>query len=139
MYKNRFGQNKPQGISPFARGAPPPSALHTPIEPLSNKKRTFRVDPLDYKPVRVGIKCEQKVIVVEYRLKSQGQKRFHHNIKVYKYSDPMAFGISVSRSGSFREALLQEIVKTTDMIYGDHCEYLPPERIERLAIEDLVR
>jgi len=79
------------------------------------------------------------VIVVEYRLKSQGNKRFHHNIKVYKYSDPMAFGISVSRSGSFREALQQEITKTTDQIYGDHCEYLPPEKIERASIEELVR
>ena len=51
----------------------------------------------------------------------------------------MAFGISVSRSGSFKEALNQEIQRATDLIYGDHCEYLPPERIERVAGDDLVK
>lgn len=51
----------------------------------------------------------------------------------------MAFGISVSRSGSFKEALNSEIQKTVDAIYGEHCEYLPPEKIERRSIEDLVR
>ena len=51
----------------------------------------------------------------------------------------MAFGISVSRSGSFREALHMEISKTVDLIYGDHCEYLPPEKIDRKSIEELVR
>ena len=51
----------------------------------------------------------------------------------------MAFGISVSRSGSFKEALHHEISRTVDAIYGDHCEYLPPEKIERASIEDLVR
>jgi hypothetical protein len=51
----------------------------------------------------------------------------------------MAFGISVSRSGSFKEALNSEIHKTVDAIYGEHCEYLPPEKIERKSIEDLVR
>ena len=51
----------------------------------------------------------------------------------------MAFGISVSRSGSFKEALQQEVSKVVDLIYGDHCEYLPPEKIERHAVEDLVK
>jgi hypothetical protein len=74
----------------------------------------FRVDPQDYRPTRVGIRCEKKVIVIEYRLKSQDTKRFLHNIKVYRYSDPMAFGISVSRSGSFKEALQNEIARTVD-------------------------
>ena len=77
--------------------------------------------------------------MIEYRLRSKPEKRYHHNIKVYRYSDPMAFGISVSRSGSFREALHTEIAKATDAIYGDHCEYLPPEKIERKSIEELVR
>jgi len=47
--------------------------------------------------------------VIEYRLKSNQYKKMHHNIKVYKYTDPIAFGVSVSRSGSFKEALQQEI------------------------------
>ena len=97
------------------------------------------MDPQDYRPIRVGIRAEKKVIVIEYRLKSQGQKRYLHNIKAYKYQDPMAFGISVSRSGSFKEALQNEIVRTVDQIYGEHCEYLPPEKIERYQIEELVR
>ena len=50
----------------------------------------------------------------------------------------MAFGISVSRSGSFADALKAEISRIVDRIYADHCEYLPPERIERHQIEDLV-
>ena len=79
------------------------------------------------------------MIVIEYRLKSTEQKRYLHNIKVYKYQDPMAFGISVSRSGSFKEALSNEIIRTVDQIYGEHCEYLPPEKIERALIVDLVR
>jgi len=62
------------------------------------------VDPFDYRPIRVGIRYVYKAIVIDYELKSRG-KRFLHNIKVGKYSDPMAFGISVSRSGSFAEAL----------------------------------
>jgi len=70
-------------------------------------------------------------------LKSSG-RRFLHNIKVGKYSDPMAFGISVSRSGSFKEALDLEIERIVDKIYGEHCEYLPPEKIERGQIENLV-
>jgi hypothetical protein len=37
-------------------------------------------------------------------LRSSG-KRFLHNIKIDKYSDQMAFGISVSHSNSFHEAL----------------------------------
>lgn len=82
-------------------------------ELLMNKKvtrrRSFKVNHLDYKLLRVGIRSEKKVIVVEYTLKSVLAKRYHHNIKVYKYTDPMAFGISVSRSGSFKEALQHEI------------------------------
>ena len=69
-------------------------------KPTQNHQRTFAVDPYDYRPNRVGIKQKYKAIVIEYFLKSNG-KRFLHNIKVGKYTDPMAFGISVSRSGSF--------------------------------------
>ena len=47
--------------------------------------------------MRVGIRKEKKVIVVEYTLRSNG-RRFLHNIKTEKYADPMAFGISVSHS-----------------------------------------
>ena len=95
------------------------------------------MDPEDYRIRRVGIRFEHKAIVVEYYLKSSG-RRFLHNIKVAKYSDPMAFGISVSRSGSFKEALDREIEKIVDNIYGEHCEYLPPEKIERSQVEGLV-
>ena len=66
--------------------------------------RTFKVNPYDYKPLRVGVRYLYKAIVIDYELKSRG-KRYLHNIKVGKYSDPMAFGISVSRSGSFADAL----------------------------------
>ena len=66
--------------------------------------------------------------MIDYELKSSG-KRYLHNIKVGKYTDPMAFGISVSRSGSFAEALKAEVCRIVDRIYADHCEYLPPERI----------
>ena len=96
------------------------------------------MDPDNYRPNRVGIKAHKKVIVIEFSLRSTGQ-RFLHYIKVYRYSDPKAFGISVSRSGSFKAALHQEIENIVDNIYGDHCEYLPPEKIERVQIEDLVR
>ena len=51
----------------------------------------------------------------------------------------MAFGISVSRSGSFQEALNTETERIVDQIYAYHCEYLPPEKIERAQVEDLVR
>ena len=66
--------------------------------------RTFSVDPENYKPKRVGIKRDKKVIVIEFCLRSTGQ-RFLHYIKVYRYTDPKAFGISGSRSGSFKAAL----------------------------------
>ena len=56
----------------------------------------------------MGIRQAYKAIVIDYELKSSG-KRFLHNIKVGKYTDPMAFGISVSRSGSFAEALNIEV------------------------------
>ena len=78
-----------------------------------------------------------KAIVIDYELKST-RKRYLHNIKVGKYTDPMAFGISVSRSGSFAEALKNEVSRIVDCIYGAHVEYLPPERIQRAQIEELV-
>ena len=95
------------------------------------------VDPMDYSPRRVGIRQAYKAIVIDYMLKSNG-KRYLHNIKIGKYCDAMAFGISVSRSGSFQEALTVEVSRITDRVYADHCEYLPPEKIERAQIEDLV-
>ena len=99
--------------------------------------RTFRIDTANYRPLRVGLRQAYKAIIVDYELKSSG-KRYLHNIKVGKYCDAKAFGISVSRSGSFAEALNQEVSRITDCIYADHCEYLPPEKIERVQIEDLV-
>lgn len=99
--------------------------------------RTFSVDPFDYEPLRVGIRYIYKAIVVDYQMKST-EKRYLHNIKVGKYTDPMAFGISVSRSGSFAEALKAEVSRIVDCIYADHCEYLPPEKISRVQIESLV-
>ena len=99
--------------------------------------RTFKVDPMDYQPRRLGLRHAYKAIVIEYELDSTG-KRYLHNIKAGKYSDPMAFGISVSRSGSFAEALQSEVSRITDCVYADHCEYLPPEKIDRHQIEELV-
>ena len=75
--------------------------------------------------------------MIEYELRSSG-KRFYHNIKIGKYTDPKAFGISVSHSGSFRDALTNEIDRIVDMIYANHVEYLPPERIPRTDIVNLV-
>lgn len=98
----------------------------------------FKVDPLDYKPLKLGLRQLHRAIVIDYQLRSSG-RRFLHNIKVSKYLDTKAFGISVSRSGSFKEALELEIEKIVDNIYADHCEYLPPERIERAQVEDLVK
>ena len=92
--------------------------------------RTFKVDPMDYVPRRVGLRQAYKAIVIDYSLKSKG-KRYLHNIKLGKYCDAMAFGISVSRSGSFAEALSAEVSRITDRVYADHCEYLPPEKIDR--------
>ena len=97
----------------------------------------FAIDPYDYKPTRLGLRQQHKAIVIEYSLKSSG-KRYLHNIKVGKYTDPMSFGISVSRSGSFAEALTKEIESVVDKIYADHCEYLPPEKITRAQVESLV-
>lgn len=93
---------------------------------------------MDYRPRRIGIRYAYKAIVIDYELKSTG-KRCLHNIKVGKYTtDPMAFGISVSRSGSFAEALQIEISRIVDRIYAEHCEYLPPEKVDRSQVEELV-
>ena len=97
----------------------------------------FAIDLYDYKPTRLGLRQQFKAIVIEYNLKSTG-KRYLHNIKVGKYTDPMSFGISVSRSGSFQEALSREVDNVVDKIYADHCEYLPPEKITRAQVESLV-
>lgn len=97
----------------------------------------IKIDPFDYVPIRVGLRYIYKAIVIDYQLKSSG-KRYLHNIKVGKYSDPKAFGVSVSRSGTFAEALNAEVSRVVDEIYGDHYEYLPPERIQRVQIEGLV-
>ena len=85
----------------------------------------------------MGIRYFYKAIVIDYELKSTS-KRYLHNVKVGKYTDPMAFGISVSRSGSFAEALKAEVSRIVDRIYADHCEYLLPEHIQRVQIEGLV-
>lgn len=98
----------------------------------------FKVDPFDYVPTRFGLRQNYRAIVVEYTLKSRMGARFLHNIKVGRYVDPMSFGISVSKSGSFAEALEGEVERVTDRVYGDHCEYLPPEKISRVQIEGLV-
>ena len=98
----------------------------------------FRVDPFDYLPSRFGLRQNHRALVVEYGLKSRPGARFLHNIKVGRYVDPMSFGISVSKSGSFAEALEGEVERVTDLVYGDHCEYLPPEKISRTQIEGLV-
>lgn len=92
---------------------------------------------MNYRPLRVGIRQAYKAIIIDYELKSTG-KRYLHNVKVGKYCDAKAFGISVSRSGSFAEALKNEVSRIVDCIYTDHCEFLPPEKIERIQIEDLV-
>ena len=96
------------------------------------------INPDDYKPRRVGLRAQKKAIVIDYEKRST-RERFFHNIKVYRYTDPKAFGVSVSRSGSFKAALGHEIEKIVDSIYGDHCEFLPPEKIRRDQIEDLVK
>ena len=127
--KTRFkGRSATALTSVNNRAAQPAAASST---------RTFRVDPFDYQPIRVGIRHAYKAIVIDYELKSTG-KRYLHNIKVGKFTDPMAFGISVSRSGSFAEALLNEVNRIVDRVYAEHCEYLPPERIQRKQIEGLV-
>jgi hypothetical protein len=77
--------------------------------------------------------------VVEYQIPSDSAKRWHHFIKIKKYCDIAQFGISVSRSGSFQDALRQEILRIVDLVYAEHCEYLPPEKITRLQVEELVR
>jgi hypothetical protein len=51
----------------------------------------------------------------------------------------MAFGMSVSRSNSFRDALLQEIDKIVDRIYSDHEIYLPSDKLKRTQIVQLVQ
>lgn len=88
------------------------------------------IDPEDYKPKRVGLRQKKKAIVIEY-IKRSTQEKFIHNIKVYRYTDAKTFGISVSRSGSFKAALAKEVEKIVDSIYGDHCEFLPPEKVTR--------
>jgi hypothetical protein len=72
--------------------------------------------------------------VCEYYYKSTGsEKKYHHNIKIAKYCDPKAFGlsVSVSRSGSFRDQLANEIEKVTDLVFREHAQYLPNDKIER--------
>lgn len=54
---------------------------------------------------RVGLRYRQKVIVVEYRMRSNPDRRFHHNIKIARYCDSKVSGMSISRSNSFREAI----------------------------------
>ena len=60
----------------------------------------------DYEPLKLGIKSEQMLIVVEFQTPSN-LKRFQHFIKVKKYlsADAMKMSMSVSKSnsGSFKE------------------------------------
>ena len=97
------------------------------------------MDPFDYKPLRVGLKQKYQAIVIEYTLGSDGERRWRHHVKIKKYTDTASFGISVSRSGSFQDALKNEITRIVDLLYADHCEYFPPEKISRTQVEDLVR
>ena len=60
----------------------------------------------DYEPLKLGIKQEQMLIVIEFQTPSN-VKRYHHFIKVKKYlsNDAMRLSMSVSKSnsGSFKE------------------------------------
>jgi hypothetical protein len=56
-------------------------------------------------------------------MKSQGlDKRYHHNIKLARYCDSKIFGlsVSVSRSGSFRDALSSEVDKVAEQVFRNH-------------------
>lgn len=121
----------------------PPTPVIQSSQAQKSGHRAFKVDPFDYQPLRVGIKQVHQAIAIEYTLSSkqgpEGPRRWHHFIKIKKYTDIAQFGISMSRSGSFQDALKQEIERITDQVYSDHCEYLPPEKIQRGQIEDLVR
>lgn len=95
-----------------------PPKQHSSISTQKSSHRAFKVDPYDYDPIRAGIKQAHQAIVIEYCLKSAttdaGPRRWHHFIKIKKYTDIAQFGISVSRSGSFQDALKTEITRIVD-------------------------
>lgn len=46
--------------------------------------KTNKIDWNDYKPLRLGIKPQEKLIVLEYSVPSKG-KRYYHYIRLSRY------------------------------------------------------
>lgn len=83
------------------------------IEHVESTSKKMTIDfQNDYEPLKLGVKQEQMLIVIEFQTPSN-LKRFQHFIKVKKYlsSDAMRMSMSISKSnsGSFKEQLKAEV------------------------------
>lgn len=78
---------------------------------LLQKAQPLHIDFLnDYEPLRLGIKTEPMIIVLEYFIPSS-DRRFHHYIHIgaYMSSSDLHMSISQSKSGSFKDQLRFEV------------------------------
>ena len=62
-----------------------------------DKRRTDIDFQRDYHPLRLGLKPEQKLVVIEYQTPSNSRV-FQHYIKVEKYFDSNNLALSISKS-----------------------------------------
>lgn len=62
-----------------------------------DKRRTDIDFQRDYHPLRLGLKPEQKLVVIEYQTPSNSRV-FQHYIKVEKYFDSNTLALSISKS-----------------------------------------
>ena len=85
----------------------------------------------DYVPLRLGLKPEKLLIVLEFETPSN-RKKFQHFINVSKYMNAN-MTLTKSNSGSFKDLLRGEVRKITEAIYQDskHRGYLTHPIINR--------
>lgn len=94
----------------------------------------------DYEPLRLGLKPQKMLIVLEFQTPSNN-KKFQHFINVSKYINAN-MTLTKSNSGSFKELLRAEVRKVTEAIYQDskHKGYLDHPILSReMHIQKLVR
>ena len=72
-------------------------------QPASESRVDFEND---FEPIRLGVKQESMLIVMEYQVPST-YKRYQHFIQVERYLTAQSMQISISRSqsGSFKDQL----------------------------------
>lgn len=104
----------------------------------SKKKKDKRRRDLDfandYHPLRLGVKIEKRLLVIEYQTPSN-KRIFQHYIQIDKYVDSGSLAMSISKSnsasGSMKEQMKAEVKKVVDQIYRDsfHKDYVSHDTI----------